>query len=384
MQRSIDEPGPARAPATHLRLVEPRRDGELRFQELGRLDLELGDFLPSITVAYRTWGELNDAGDNAVLVVHALTGDSNAGNQDGWWAPLIGSGKAIDTDRHFVICSNVIGGCQGSTGPASIDPQTGRPYGRHFPLITIGDMVNAQRRLVEHLGVRKLVVAGGSIGGFQVLDWSTRHGELVAGSATIAASGALGPQGIALNEAGRRAIMADPDWRDGDYARQGTVPKNGLAIARMIAMVTYHSQESMRQRFGRQRATRPDLYEAFGTTFDVEGYIHYHGAALVRRFDANSYLYLTRAMDMYELGRDGGEEAWLGRVDHPMLFAGIRTDWLFPPEEIRTLAGRAAELGVESSYHELDSPDGHDAFLKEWDQMAGILQPFVARAAGTG
>jgi homoserine O-acetyltransferase len=388
MQQPIDNPSTTSAPGPHLRLVtsEPdrRRDGELQFQELGRLELELGGCLPSITLAYRTWGQLNETRDNAVLVVHALTGDSNAGNHDGWWAPLIGSGKAIDTDNAFVICSNVIGGCQGSTGPASIDPTTGRPYAMRFPLITIGDMVNAQRRLIEHLGIRRVVVAGGSIGGFQVLDWSTRHSDLVAGSATIAASGALGPQGIALNEAGRRAIMADPDWHGGDYARYGTVPSNGLAIARMIAMVTYHSQESMRQRFGRQPATRPGIYPSFGTTFDVEGYIHYHGAALVRRFDANSYLFLTRAMDMYDLARDGNEATWLRQVDHPMLFAGIRTDWLFPPDEIRNLAERAAEYGVESSYFEIDSPDGHDAFLKEWEQMTDIVRPFMERTLSAG
>ena len=382
MSQTIFDDEGGRAPVPHLRLIEPRHDGELQFQELGRLELESGGCLSSVTLAYRTWGAPNAAGDNGVLVVHALTGDSNAGNHDGWWAPLIGPGKAIDTNKHFVICSNVIGGCQGSTGPASIDPNTGRPYAMRFPLITIGDMVNAQRRLVEHLGVTRLVVAGGSIGGFQVLEWSTRHNDIVSGSATLAASGELSPQGIALNEAGRRAIMADPDWRDGDYARQGTVPHNGLAIARMIAMVTYHSQESMRQRFGRQLATRPGIYPSFGTTFDVEGYIHYHGEALVRRFDANSYLYLTRAMDMYEIGRDGGVGSWLEHVSHPMLFAGIRTDWLFPPDDVSSLAAAAETAGVKASYFEIDSPDGHDAFLKEWDQMTDFLTPFLAEASG--
>lgn len=363
-----------------LRLVHPRNDGQLQFLELGPLDLESGGRLESITLAYRTWGDLNEARDNAVLVVHALTGDSNAGNADGWWGPLIGPGKAIDTDAAFVICSNVIGGCQGSTGPASIDPLTGRPYAMRFPLITIGDMVNAQRKLIDRLGISRVLVMGGSIGGFQVLDWATRQADIVGGSATIAASGALGPQGIALNEAGRRAIMADPDWRGGNYAREGTVPSNGLSIARMIAMVTYHSQESMRNRFGRQPATRAGLYPEFGPTFDVEGYIHYHGAALVRRFDANSYLYLTRAMDMYDLSRDGGEEHWLRKVKSPMLFAGIRSDWLFPPDEIEALAKRAAALGIDARYAEIDSPDGHDAFLKEWDQLTEMLRPFVQQS----
>jgi homoserine O-acetyltransferase len=249
-----------------------------------------------------------------------------------------------------------------------------------FPLITIGDMVNAQRKLIDRLGITRVLVMGGSIGGFQVLDWATRHADIVGGSATIAASGALGPQGIALNEAGRRAIMADPDWRGGNYAREGTVPSNGLSIARMIAMVTYHSQESMRNRFGRQPATRAGLYPEFGPTFDVEGYIHYHGAALVRRFDANSYLYLTRAMDMYDLSRDGGEEQWLRKAKSPMLFAGIRSDWLFPPDEIEALSKRAGALGVETRYAEIDSPEGHDAFLKEWDQLTDMLRPFVQQS----
>jgi homoserine O-acetyltransferase len=382
MQQPASASTAAKISVPHLQVVSPapmRREGMLQFQELGRLELELGGCIPSITLAYRTWGQLNAAGDNAVLVTHALTGDSNAGNQDGWWAPLIGPGKVLDTNELFVVCSNVIGGCQGSTGPASIDPNAGRPYAMKFPLITIGDMVTAQRRLVEHLGATRLFVIGGSIGGFQVLDWATRQSDIVVASATIGASGALGPQGIALNEAGRRAIMADPDWHDGEYARHGTVPSNGLAIARMIAMVTYHSRESMRARFGRQPATRPGIYPAFGTTFDVEGYIHYHGAALVRRFDANSYLYLTRAMDLYDLSRDGDETGWLDQVKSPMFFAGIRTDWLFPPDEIRALAAHAQERGIESEYHEIDSPDGHDAFLKEWDQLTEMLTPFVDR-----
>lgn len=378
MQRTIDVPVTPNPP--RLRLVETRRDGQLQFQELGPLELEYGGHLDSITLAYRSWGELNDAKDNAVLVVHALTGDSNAGNADGWWAPLIGPGKAIDTNECCVICSNVIGGCQGSTGPASIDPSTGRPYAMKFPLITIGDMVAAQRKLIDRLGITRVLVMGGSIGGFQVLEWATRQADIVSGSATIAASGALGPQGIALNEAGRRAIMADPDWRGGNYAREGTVPSNGLSIARMIAMVTYHSQESMRARFGRQPATRAGIYPEFGPTFDVEGYIHYHGAALVRRFDANSYLYLTRAMDMFDLSREGGEDIWLSKVQSPMFFAGIRTDWLFPPDDVKSLADDARKLGIDASYAEIDSPDGHDAFLKEWDQLTGMLHPFVQKS----
>ena len=379
--RPVSSPG--RAVTPHLQVVSPGvaeeapADGTLRTEELGPLDLELGGRLESVTLAYRTWGTLAPDGGNAVLVLHALTGESKCAGEGGWWSPLIGSGRAIDTDTRFVICANVLGGCQGSTGPASIDPATGKPFAMRFPLVTIGDMVAAQRLLVERLGVRRLVAVGGSIGGFQALEWATRHPELVSLSIPIAATAALGPQGIALNEAGRRAIMADPDWRGGDYAGEGVFPADGLAIARMIAMVQFHSAESMDARFERRPATRPSLYPAFGGTFDVEGYIHYHGAALVRRFDANSHLYLSRAMDLYDLGRDGGIDHWLRRIAAPMLLVGIRTDWLFPPDGVRRLADQVAAAGKQVAYRELDSLHGHDAFLKEWDQLIGVLAPVV-------
>jgi homoserine O-acetyltransferase len=254
-----------------------------------------------------------------------------------------------------------------------------------FPLITIGDMVNAQRRLVQRLGITKTVVIGGSIGGFQVLDWATRHPDFVSAAVPIAATERLGAQGIAIHsEVGRRAIMADPNWRGGEYASEGVFPTNGLAIARMAAMTTYQSRESMEMRFGRNPATRPGLYPSFGGTFDIEGYLHYQGAKLVRRFDANSYLYLARAMDLYDVGRDGGDEYWLGQTAAPVLCIGIRTDWLFPPGEVRALAERLAAIGKDATYAELDSPHGHDAFLKEWDQLEAIMKPFIARAvAGT-
>ncbi|HEX5991801.1 MAG TPA: homoserine O-acetyltransferase [Thermomicrobiales bacterium] len=355
----------------------PGLDAPRLSMEIGELDLELGGRIEAVTIAYRTWGRLNVAGDNAVLVLHALTGDSLAAGPGGWWEPLIGPGRALDTERAFVICANILGGCQGTTGPASDDPLTGRPYGMRFPLITIGDIVNAQRALVERLGVRKLVAIGGSIGGFQALEWATRHPELVSGVVPVAATGALDAQGVAMNEIGRRAIMADPDWRGGSYAVEGVFPSRGLAIARMVGMVTYHSKESMDLRFGRNPATRPVLYPSFGPTFDVEGYLHYHGDALTKRFDANSYLYLTRTMDLYDVGRDGGEEQWLRRIEAPVSLVGIRSDWLFPPGPIRGLGDCLRELGKDVEYHELDSPHGHDAFLKEWDQMTDAIGPFV-------
>jgi homoserine O-acetyltransferase/O-succinyltransferase len=352
--------------------------------EIGPIDLELGGRIEAVTIAYRIWGRLNAAGDNAVLVLHALTGDSLAAGSGGWWDPLIGPGRALDTDQAFVICANILGGCQGTTGPASNDPLTGRPYGMRFPLITIGDIVNTQRALVQRLGVRKLVAIGGSIGGFQALEWATRHPALVSGVVPVAATGALDAQGVAMNEIGRRAIMADPDWRGGSYAAEGVYPSRGLAIARMVGMVTYHSKESMDLRFGRNPATRPVLYPSFGPTFDVEGYLHYHGDALTKRFDANSYLYLTRAMDLYDVGRDGGESDWLRRIAAPVSLVGIRSDWLFPPGPIRALGDRLRDLGKDVEYHELDSPHGHDAFLKEWQQMTEAIGPFVgARVSGT-
>lgn len=361
------------------RLADSTEDGALQYLDIGPLDLELGGHLPAVTMAYRTWGRLNRDGDNAVIVLHALTGDSKAAGEGGWWAPLIGVGKAIDTDRQFVLCANLLGGCQGSTGPTSVDPLTGRSYAMRFPLVTIGDMVNAQRKLVEELGITRLVAIGGSIGGFQALEWATRHPELVAASVPVASTPSLGPQGIALNEAGRRAIMADPDWRGGEYANEGVFPADGLSIARMIAMVTFHSRESMDMRFARKTATRPSLYPSFGGTFDVEGYLHYHGASLVRRFDANSHLYLTRAMDLYDVGRNGGEQVWLERIAAPVLLVGIRSDWLFPPDAICELTARIVAAGKDACFAELNSPHGHDAFLKEWDQLTHVLSPFMDR-----
>jgi homoserine O-acetyltransferase len=387
--------GGSHAPIPYLRLVPPRSDdeladgeivdGDLRSMLLGPFDFEHGGRLDEVELAYRTWGTLNAAGDNAVLVLHALTGDSLCAGDDGWWGPVIGAGQGfpIDTTRYYVICTNVLGGCQGSTGPGSLDPATGFPYGMRFPLTTIGDIVAAQRRLVEGLGVRRLIAIGGSIGGFQALEWATRHPDLVYAAAPLASSGALDAQGIATHsELGRRAIMADPNWLGGDYARHGVVPEAGLAIARMAAMVTYNGRDNLNQRFGRNAAQRPALYQSFGQTFDIEGYLHYHGAALVKRFDANSYLYLTRAMDLYDVGRNGGEAHWLDRIgsEVPITLAGISSDWLFPPEPIAALGATLTSLGKDVVYEEIVSPHGHDAFLKDWDRVNEIVAAFMRRA----
>jgi homoserine O-acetyltransferase len=366
----------------HLHVVGSRplnyADGELQVAELGPVDLELGGHLENVNLAFRSWGRLNEAGDNAILILHALTGDSLAAGEGGWWEPVIGNGRSIDTNNHFVICANVLGGCQGSTGPSSINPKTGVPYATSFPLITIGDIVATQRRLVEQLGITGLIAIGGSIGGFQALEWATRHPDLVRATGVIAAAGNLGAQGIAIHgEVGRRAIMADPNWRGGNYQQDGVFPENGLAIARMAAMVTYHSRESLDNRFGRNLASRPVVYPAFGPTFDVEGYLHYHGQALTRRFDANSYLYLTRAMDLYDVARDGGEEKWLRNIKGPVLTVGISSDWLFPAYDVKSFDLRLRAFGADSIYHEIDSIHGHDSFLKDWDQLTPMVRTFI-------
>ncbi|GAC1427119.1 MAG: homoserine O-acetyltransferase [Ktedonobacteraceae bacterium] len=347
------------------------------------LPLQHGGLLSPVTLAYETWGTLNAECDNAILITHALTGDAHAhdiGQSDdpkvAWWNPLIGPGRSFDTSRYFVICSNILGSCYGSTGPSSLDPHTGRPYGMRFPVITIGDMVHAQRQLLKQLGVRQLaMVAGGSIGGLQALEWAVTYPDFVRKVAIVAATPALTAQAIAFSEVERQVIMADPLWQRGDYT-PGQGPTTGLAIARMLAMITYQSEEAMELRFARQPASRLDIPSPshaadIGGRFDVEGYLYYQGAALARRFDANSYLYISRAMDLYDVSEGYPSlESALSRIQSKALFVGIRSDFLFPAANVRWLAEKVKALGGNSTYVELDSPHGHDAFLKEWGQMA--------------
>jgi homoserine O-acetyltransferase len=363
----------------------PARPGKLHHR-IGHFEPELGGALRDVVLAYETWGELDAAGGNAVLIVHALTGDTHAAGEPdpayrrgGWWNPMIGPGRAIDTGRNFVVCSNVIGGCYGSTGPASENPDDGRPYAMRFPVVTIRDMVRAQKRLLDALGVRRLrLVIGGSIGGQQALEWAVEVPDFVEKAVPVAATGALGPQGVGMSELGRRAIMADPDWRNGDYYGTGRSPDAGLAIARMAGMMTYQSAAGQWERFGRRPASRPALYEEFGGRFEIESYLHYQGEDLVGRFDANSYLYLSRAMDLYDVaaGYESEEEAY-ARVEAEVLFVGISSDWLFPPGEVRATAQRAREAGADARYVEIDSLSGHDAFLKDWDDMRAAVTPFL-------
>jgi homoserine O-acetyltransferase len=350
------------------------------------LPLQRGGQLGPVTLAYETWGTLNAQGNNAILITHALTGNSHAHDirhsddpKKAWWNPLIGPGRPFDTSRYFVICSNVLGGCAGSTGPSSLDPNSGIPYGMRFPVITIRDMVRAQRFLVEHLGVRQLaMVAGGSIGGQQALEWAISYPDLVQKAVVVAATAALTAQAIAFSEVGRQAIMADPLWQNGHYP-PGQGPEAGLSIARMLAMITYQSEEGMEMRFARRLARTtalpaPGRSADLGERFDVENYLYYQGESLVRRFDANSYLYISRAMDMYDVSEGYPSlEAALRRLRSKALFIGIRSDFLFPAARVRWLADLARSLGGESTYVELDSPHGHDAFLKEWEQLTNAL-----------
>jgi homoserine O-acetyltransferase/O-succinyltransferase len=351
------------------------------------LPLQRGGSFGPITIAYETWGKLNAARDNAILITHALTGNAHAHDaahpddqKAAWWNLLIGPGRPFDTTRYFVICSNILGGCYGSTGPSSIDPRSERPYGMRFPVVTIRDMVRAQRLLIDALGVRRLaLVAGGSIGGQQALEWAVAYPELVERVAVVAATAALTAQAVAFSEIERQAIMNDPRWQNGDYA-PGAGPDAGLSIARMLAMITYQSEEAMELRFSRQPprqtpAHSPTRAPDLGNRFDVENYLYYQGNALARRFDANSYLYISRAMDLYDVSEGYPSlETALRRIRSRTLFVGIRSDFLFPAARVRWLAEQVQAVSGDSRYTELDSPHGHDAFLKEWDQMTAALQ----------
>src|ERR687894_29070 len=355
---------------------------------IGSFEPELGGALREVTLAYETWGELSETADNAVLLTHALTGDSRAAGgpsedyrRSGWWDPMVGPGRTIDTEKYFVVCSNVLGGCSGSTGPASVEPGTDRPYGMRFPVVTIRDMVRAQRRLLDALGVRKLaLVAGGSIGGQQALEGGVEFPDFVERAVPVAATGALGPQGVGMSEIGRRAIMADPNWQNGDYYGTGRTPDEGLAIARMAGMMTYQSAPGQWERFGRRPAGRPALHEEFGGRFEIESYLHYQGRDLVGRFDANSYLYLSRAMDLYDVanGYDYEERA-LSRVSAELLFVGITSDWLFPVDEVKGTADKARRAGADARYAEMDTLSGHDAFLKDWAELGEAVTPFITK-----
>ncbi len=341
--------------------------------------------LPEVVLAYETYGRLNDERSNAILVCHALSGDAHAAgshegdNRPGWWDGLIGPGKALDTDRFFVICSNVIGGCRGSTGPSSTDPATGEAYGARFPVITVRDMVAAQHALITGLGIDQLyAVIGGSMGGMQALQWGVSYPDAVIKSVIIAATGMSSPQQIAFNEIGRRAIMADPAWNGGDYAG-GAGPEAGLALARMVGHVTYLSDEAMHEKFGRRLQDREHFGFDFATDFAVESYLRHQGEAFIRRFDANSYLYITKALDYFDLSVDGSLTTGLSGVTAKVLVISVSSDWLYPPYQSQALVEALAANEVEVEYCEIASRYGHDAFLLENGQLNYLVGRFLSR-----
>ena len=347
------------------------------------LVLESGERMPHVAVAYETYGELDASGRNAVLVCHALTGSAHAaGRHDahdvpGWWDPVIGPGKAIDTRRSFVVCSNVLGGCYGTTGPTSLDAQSGHAYGPDFPPFTIRDMVAVQRRLQDALGVRAWrAVIGGSMGGMQALEWAIMHPDAVQGIVAIAIGARHSAWAIGLNEVARRAIMADPTWQGGRYPLERQ-PEDGLGLARAIAMLSYRSYDSLEAKFGRER--RPADADALSSSFEIASYLSYQGVKLVRRFDANTYIGLTRAMDEHDIAAGRGRlDEVLGRVRASALVMGIPSDVLYPEVEQR----RLVEALPNARYERLVSPHGHDGFLIEYPQLAAHLRRFLTDLEG--
>ncbi len=352
--------------------------------------LDCGLALGPVTLAYSTYGRLNDDKSNAILLCHALTGDHYVASPNpitgkpGWWADVVGAGKVIDTDRYFVICSNVLGSCVGSTGPASINPASGQPWGVSFPVITIGDMVAAQVRLIDHLGIGQLfAVIGGSMGGMQVLEWGASYPERVFAAVPIASSHRHSAQNIAFHEVGRQAIIADPEWRGGHYAAAGVLPERGLAVARMAAHITYLSEPALHRKFGRRLQDRSSVSYGFEADFQVESYLRYQGSSFVERFDANSYLYITRAMDYFDLAAAHGgvlARAFQGTAIRWCVIS-FSSDWLFPTSESRALVQALNAVAANVSFVEVESDKGHDAFLLDEPEFAQTLRGFLNGAA---
>jgi homoserine O-acetyltransferase/O-succinyltransferase len=348
------------------------------------LPLVSGETLPSLTLAYETYGKLNREKSNAILVCHALSGDSHVAgfhegdDKPGWWDAVIGPGKALDTDRYFVICINVIGGCKGSTGPASTNPATGKPYGAKFPVITISDMVTAQKTLVDHFKISQLyAVVGGSMGGMQVLQWTVTFPDHMKKAVVIATSGYSTPQQIAFNEVGRKAIISDPHWNNGDYYGK-VLPTHGLALARMVGHITYLSNESMHEKFGRALQDRDRIGFDFSTDFAVESYLHHQGDTFTRRFDANSYLYITKAIDYFDLTKGGSLITGFTGVKAAFLVISVSSDWLYPPYQSEEIVSALTANEAEVHYCEIRSNYGHDAFLLESGQLNYILGRFLS------
>ncbi|PAV08061.1 homoserine O-acetyltransferase MetX [Methanosphaera cuniculi] len=350
------------------------------------LKLETGDILKTPTIAYETYGKLNKEKSNVILICHALTGDAHAAGwhegdkKPGWWNIIIGPEKPLDTNKYFIICSNVIGSCKGSTGPSSINPDTGKPYALDFPIITITDMVNAQKKLLDHLGISQLfAVVGGSMGGMQVLQWTINYPDMIRNAIMIASGAYSTPQQIAFNAVERRAITEDPNWNKGNYYDKEK-PEQGLSVARMIGHITYLSNESMYEKFGRRLQDKNDFSYDFSNEFQVESYLEYQGASFTKKFDANSYLYMTKALDYYDVRVNNSLEEAFKNIKSKMLIMSITSDWLYPNDHMEEIVRALRANNVNVSYSKLNSEYGHDAFLIENGQMNYILSNFLSHA----
>ena len=376
--------------SARLREVDDPHSEVVRFPPDQALRLDAGVDLAPLTIAYQTYGTLNAAKSNAILICHALTGDQHVNNihpltgKAGWWTSMMGPGKPFDTDRFFIICSNVVGGCMGTTGPASTNPATGQPWGLDLPVVTIRDMVRAQAMLVDHLGIDQLFcVAGGSMGGMQVLQWAALYPERVFSAMPIATGARHSSQNIAFHEVGRQAIMADPDWRGGRYLEAGVRPVKGLSVARMAAHITYLSDEALQSKFGRRLQNRAAPTFSFDADFQIESYLRHQGSTFVERFDANSYLYMTRAMDYFDLAADYGgklRSAFHGTRSR-VCVVSFTSDWLFPTSESRSIVHALNACGASVSFVEIETEKGHDAFLLDIPELFATTRGFLNAAA---
>ena len=355
--------------------------------------LESGARFGPLTLAYETCGSLNEEKSNAILILHALSGDSHVAGyyaaddeKPGWWDNMVGPGKGIDTDKYFIVCSNIIGSCMGSTGPCTINPKTVLPYGLDFPVVTIGDMVEAQKALIDHLGIKKLLaVVGGSIGGMQVLEWCVRYPEMLAAAIPLASTTKHSALAIAFNEVARQSIMADPNWNNGEYYF-GPKPDMGLAVARMIGHITYLSDESMRLKFGRRLQDKSDFSFNFDADFQVESYLRYQGQKFVERFDANSFLYITKAADYYDLEKqhgDGSEVKAFSKMAAAFLVVSFTSDWLYPTYQSRAMVKAMKKNGLDVSFCEIEAEWGHDAFLLPNQRLTSVIRGFLERVFNT-
>ena len=349
------------------------------------IKLDSGEILEDVTVAYETYGELNKEKTNAILICHALTGDAHAAGwhegdrKPGWWEIVIGPGKALDSEKYFIICSNVLGGCKGTTGPSSINPKTGKQYGIDFPVITIGDMVKVQKKLIDSFGIDQLsAVIGGSMGGMQVLDWIVRYPKMMKKAIPIATTAMSSPQQIAFNEVGRQAIFSDPNWNNGNYYETGKIPENGLSLARMIAHITYLSDESMDIKFGRDLQDKDEISYDFSIDFQVESYLKHQGETFVKRFDANSYLFITKAVDLFDLSVNDSLIDGFKDVEAKIEVISVDSDWLYPTEQSTEIVTALNVNDLEVSFSEIKSNYGHDAFLLEKGQLNHILSKFLS------